>query len=106
MTDSINEQLQDYYMGEVPNYVRNAGRTYITIKTEDRNSPLKITINDVIRYYREEAGSMSGCRSIAGLIGDWRNIDRLADECLGYFKMVNVDMLRREGKRVGMLAKF
>jgi hypothetical protein len=31
----------------------------------------------------------SGCRTLAGITGDWSPIDQLARECLAWFKFVN-----------------
>lgn len=86
------------------------GKTFIKLTlAEDWQGPervLKVTIKDVIKYFVTEARSMSGCRSIAGEVGGWRPIDNIAQYCLEYFKQVNIDALRREGRRNGLTPKF
>jgi len=86
------------------------GKTYIDINlAEDWQFPartVRVRIADVARYFQTEARSMSGCRTLAGIVGDWRPIDGIAQDCLEYFKEVNVEGMRREGKKLGMLAKF
>jgi len=86
------------------------GKTYIDINlAEDWQYPartVRVRIADVARYFKTEARSMSGCRSLAGITGDWRNIDYIAQDCLEYFKEVNVEEMRRAGKREGMTPKF
>lgn len=46
---------------------------------------------------------MSGCRTLAGIVGDWRPVDRV---CLEHFKQVNVKALRREARKAGLIPKF
>ena len=109
-TETIDEQLQSFYGNEVPDYVKSAGKSYITIMTgndwEGDPSPLKITVKDVIAYYYKDARDiLSGCRTLAGFSSDWRGIDRLAKECLEWFKLVNREALAREGKKYGMELK-
>ena len=109
MTQKIDEQLQEFYSSEIPAYILNAGKSFITIKTSTvLNEPikLKITIKDVIAYYRDWARNFSnGMREIAGHAGDWRCIDDLAKECLEWFKLVNIDTLRKEGEKYEMELK-
>jgi hypothetical protein len=101
----IDEVLNDL---EYPEWVKKAGKTYITIAVDDwrgsRN--LKVTIDDLCRYYSKDARDiMSGCRTLAGHTSDWRPIDELAKFCLEYFKKVNIETLRRVGARYGMTLK-
>jgi len=109
MTKDTNEQLQEFYNSEIPAYISNAGKSFITIKTTtvlDEQINLKITIKDVITYYRVWARNISsGIRKIAGHTGDWRHIDNLAKECLEWFKLVNIDTLAKEGEKYGMELK-
>jgi hypothetical protein len=86
------------------------GKTFIDVTlAEDWQYPQRvkrIRITDVAKYFANEAGSMSGCRSLAGIVGDWRCIDAIAQDCLEYFKQVNVEAMRREAKKVGLIPKF
>ena len=67
----------------------------------------KISVEDVIKYYRYEAPNIeSGCRTIASISGDWRPIDNIAKFCLEIFKIINTKDLRKIGKLYGMTAKF
>lgn len=88
---------------ELPGRVVKTGKTFLVVNADGIN---KITINDVIKYYRFEANSMSGCRSLGRIVGDWRPIDELANFCLEYFKEINVTELRRLGRKFGLEPKF
>ena len=57
-------------------------------------------------YAHDAKDTYSGCRTLAGITGDWRPIDQLARECLEWFKFINPDGLRREGLKVGLKPKF
>lgn len=86
------------------------GKTFVDIRlAEDWQYPervKRIRIGDVAKYFRYEARSMSGCRSIAGIVGDWRPIDNIAQEILSYFKGVNIAGMRREARNLGLEPKF
>ena len=93
------------YKVQIPEYVTNAGKTYITIRVSDWEGArsLKITIADVIAYYATEARNIfSGIRTLAGHSGDWRPIDHLAEEALEWFKYINRSELAHEGEKRGM----
>lgn len=103
------ELADEFYNYERPGYIVKPGRSFITIMTGDDLfgfNPLKITVGDVVDYYAYQASSMSGCRTLAGFTSDWRGIDALANECLQWFKFVNVDTLRRLSKQAGMIPRF
>ena len=105
MTEKIVEALEDFYNGDIPGYVKSAGKTYITIQVSDweGSSKLKITLQDVIEYYATQARNiLSSMRAIAGHYGDWRQIDNLASEALEWFKFINHPLLEREGEKRGM----
>lgn len=92
--------LAEELYGEIPEYIVLPGRTFITVLVgndwEGAPKPLRITMSDVIRYYRTQAGNItSGIRTLAGFSSDWRGIDQLAQECLAWFEFVNQDGLRR-----------
>ena len=106
----LDEKLLDFYGLDVPKYIKGVGKSFITIMTgndwEGDPSPLKITIKDIIKYYYSDARNISsGIRTLAGFSSDWRGIDRLASECLEWFKFVNREGLNREGKKYGMELK-
>lgn len=86
------------------------GKTYIDITlAEDWQGPARtkrVRIDDVAVYYAREACSMSGCRTLAGIVGDWRQIDYIAQDCLEYFKEVNIEGMRRAARKQGLTAKF
>jgi hypothetical protein len=107
---NFSSKLNEFYNGEVPDYVRGAGKNFIVINAGSEWEGFKqhrITPKDVIAYYATQAPNISsGCRTLAGITGDWRPIDNLAKECLEWFKFVNADALRREGLKVGLEAKF
>lgn len=101
--------LEKFYLNETPDYVVNAGKTFIVIRVSDwqGSKNLKVTVRDVVLYYRTQANNIvSGCRTLAGHTGDWRPIDALAKECLEWFKAVNIELLRREGRKEGLIPKF
>ena len=102
------------------------GKTFIDINlAEDWQGPARtkrIRIEDVARYYAHEVRSMSGCRTIAGIsgdwrpmsgcrtiagiVGDWRLIDYVASDCLAYFKAVNIEGMRKAGRKFGLEPRF
>lgn len=105
MTEEIQAALEDFYNGDIPDYVKDAGKTYITIRISDWDGSraLKISLNDVVTYYATQARNIwSGMRTLAGHSGDWRPIDALASEALEWFKCINRPGLAREGKKRGM----
>jgi len=109
MRAEIKEKLNEIFNDFIPKWVKDAGKTFITISVEDwqgRNN-LKITIEDVVEYYVSQAGNISsGMRTLAGHSGDWRPINELAEEVMEYFKLVNIKGLRTESERRGLEAKF
>jgi len=110
MKAAIAEQVECFYNGEVPAYVRDAGKSFLKIHAGADflgYQDIKIKISDVAQYYAKEARNItSGCRTIAGLTGDWRQIDALANEALEWFKYINIEGMRKEGKKVGLEPKF
>ena len=111
MKKDMQERLAAFYGGDIPGYILDAGKTFITLGTGsnvfgDRN--VKITMDDVADYYRTQAGNAtySGCRTLAGMAGDWRPIDIMARECLEWFKAVNIVGMRRTAKKQGLMLRF
>jgi len=103
-------KLITFFQGQIPDYVVNAGKRFITIRVGgdfEEAREVRFTIPDVVEYYATQAPNISsGCRKIKDVIGDWRNIDALAKLCLEWFKFVNVEELRRESKKWGLEPKF
>ena len=103
------ELLEKVYGSDVPSYITANSKTSLTININDwqGKQEAKITIKAVIEYYKTQAPNISsGLRCIAGVCGDWRNIDALAREALAYFKANNINELKREAKRQGLEPKF
>jgi len=86
------------------------GKTFVDVPlAEDWQYPARVKrvrIGDVARYFARESGSLSGGRSLAGIFGDWRMIDVIAQDVLEYFKEVNVAGIRREARKLGLIPKF
>lgn len=109
--DKIWDIINEAFNYETPEYILDVGMTFIVINVGDtltgKPKRLKVTINDVSEYYATQANNIvSGMRSIAGHYGDWRPIDNLAKECLEYFKLINMDGLRKVCKKAGLNPKF
>ena len=100
------KRLGEFYGNKIPGYVLDAGKTFLKIRTNGENTSsqeAKVTIRDVVIYYAHDAKDIySGCRTLAGITGDWRPIDQLARECLEWFKFVNPEGVKREGLKVGL----
>ncbi len=91
------DKLEEFYGWDIPDYILEVGKSYIRIRVSDwrGEQDLRITPKDVVEYYCKWASNIySGCRVIAGYAGDWRLVDRLAKECLEWFKLVNIEALR------------
>lgn len=86
------------------------GKTFTTVRIaswDDTVKDVKITVQDVVEYYRTQACNItSGIRMIAGEAGDWRPIDNIARYCLEYFKGTCIDTLRREARKAGLEPRF
>ena len=104
-----DEREEARFMEMEDSFVK-CGKTFVIVPlAEDwqyRARNVKVTIKDVALYFAREARSMSGCRSLAGIVGDWRPIDAIAQDVLEYFKQVNVEGMRRESRKLGLEPKF
>jgi hypothetical protein len=91
-------------------FVERVGRTVLVIKCSDvfgDEQTIRLTPDDVAEFFRSQAGNLlSGCRTLAGLTGDWRPISELAQAALDWFKRVNVQAMRRAGRKVGLVPRF
>ena len=87
------------------------GKTFIDVRlAANWQSPertVRVRIADVAKYYAREACNItSGCRTLAGIVGDWRQIDYIAQDCLEYFKRVNIEGMRKAGRKQGIEPRF
>ena len=87
------------------------GKTFIDVNlAEDWKDPARtkrITIADVAEYFSTQARNIaSGMRSLAGIHGDWRQIDYIAQDCLEYFKQVNAEGMRKAARKLGLQPRF
>mgnify|MGYP001016441709 CR=1 FL=1 len=94
----------------VGNFVRRAGKTFLVARCGDGFGDerlLRVTPDDVAEFYATQARNLaSGCRTLAGLTGDWRAVSDLAQGCLDWFKNVNVAGMRRAARRRGLVPRF
>ncbi len=69
-------------------FVLKAGRRFLVVRAQDcfgNVRPLRITVDDVWRFYCTQLGSMSGIRVLAGLPGDHRPVSELARQAHLWF---------------------
>lgn len=95
------EKLDRFYCGEIPDYVVKAHKSSITINLGGVYGVIspetkKITIKDICEYYAYENPKLSTMKSLAGHIGDHRQVSYLAEEILSWFKYVNMKGLKAE----------
>jgi len=96
-------------IAELPEFVIDSNDESLTIRLSDVFDEVKnvvVTIEDVVEFFRTQSHSMSGCRTLAGEIGDWRPMSELAQYCLDYFKSTNVEKLREVSIANGLTPKF
>ena len=102
--------LTDQAHSALGRFVEKAHRTKLVVRCATvfgEDVSLTISLADVAKYYATEAHNMtSGCRTLAGLTGDWRQIDGLASMALDWFKQVNVGGMRRAARRLGLVPRF
>jgi len=102
--------LTDQAQQAIGPFVEEADESKLVVRclnVFEEETSLVITLDDVARYYAEEARNLSsGCRTLAGLTGDWRYIDQLASMALGWFKRVNVIGMRAAARQLGIAPKF
>lgn len=91
-------------------FVRKANKTSLVVRCQnvfEEELDLTISLDDLAEYYATQARNLSsGCRTLAGLTGDWRYVDRLASMALEWFKRVNVRGMRAAGRRHGIEPRF
>lgn len=67
---------------------------------------LTLTSYDAKKDRTEAHDLLSGCRTLAGLTGDWRPLSELAGLALAWFMRVNLAGMRREARCRGLTPKF
>lgn len=100
--DKLKLLQEELYQGKIPDYILDITKNHVKIRVSDwrGEQDLKVTIKDVVAYYVYWADNItSGCRTLAGYTGDWRPIHRLAKECLEWFKVLDIETLRREARK-------
>ena len=106
----LNPKVYGLYYDGPPEYLRRVTREKVIIRVDGGWEGVDehiVTMADVAEYYAYEAGNLlSGCRKLGAIVGDWRNIDALAKECLEIFKRVNLEGMRRASWRLGLVPKF
>lgn len=106
----IWDKVWEFYNDNIPDYINNIGKTWVSINIEDPLGEYKLVrihISDIMDYYKNQAPNISsGMRSIAGVYGDWRMIDNLAREIHELFKCINIKECRKEAKRHGLTPKY
>ena len=94
----------------VGHFVQRAGKTFLVLRCGDvfgEERSVRVTPDDVAEFFATQARKLtSGCRTLAGLTGDWRSISELAQACLGWFKSVNVVGMRRAARRRHLIPRF
>ena len=95
---------------KIGEFVQKAGKSFLVIRAADvfgEPTTIKITPIGLAEFYRSQANNLSsGIRTLAGLSGDWRPISELADVALNWFKLVNIEGMRRAGRRAGLTPRF
>ncbi len=107
ITEDRQQAVDEMYPEGTPEYLRILSKYKIQIHAARRlGEPVwnNITVSDLIDYFSDEVGSMSGGRTFAGIFGDWRPINALAAECFSVFKAINPKAITKEmEKRVGLI---
>jgi hypothetical protein len=91
-------------------FVERTGKSFLVIRASDvfeQPQIIRVTPENLAEFYATQATNLSsGCRTLAGLTGDWRPISQLADLALAWFKRVNIEAMRRAGRKAGLEAQF
>jgi hypothetical protein len=90
---------------ELPDYIKVKSGSSLRVRMDSKWHT--VTLKDIAYYYAHDARNISsGCRSLGSIVGDWRPIDNLAQECLYVFKQINIVGLRRACMKEGLEPKF
>lgn len=108
MTTATDHTADAKYL--VGDFVQRAGKTFLVVRCGDGfggQQTIRVTPDDVAAFFATQARNLaSGCRTLAGLTGDWRSISELAQACLDWFKNVNVAGMRKAARRRGLIPRF
>lgn len=106
VTRDYTDEAQELLGG----WVQEAGKSFLVIQAANvfgEPETVRITLENLAEFYATQANNLSsGCRTLAGLTGDWRPISELANAALAWFKRVNVEGMRRAGKKAGLQPRF
>jgi hypothetical protein len=80
--DKINDEL---FEQEIPIIIQT--KNTLIVKAGEKNH--FITRQDLRNYYQYQAGSMSGCRELGTIKGDWRPIDNIANDVAYVFNKID-----------------
>jgi hypothetical protein len=93
----------------VGSFVQRAGKTFLIVRCGDvfgQKQTIRVTPTNLVEFFATQANNLlSGCRTLAGLTGDWRPVSALAQACLNWFRIVNVGGVRRAARRVGLVPR-
>lgn len=102
--------LTEFAKIEIGEFVRKAFKSKIVLRCHtafEEELDLVITLDDLAEYYATQARNLtSGCRTIAGLTADWRYVNNIAEVALEWFRRVNVEGIRKAGRKFGITPKF
>jgi len=94
----------------VGDFVQRAGKTFLVVRCGDvfgDERTIRVTPDDVAEFFATQARNLtSGCRTLAGLTGDWRSVSELAQACLNWFRSVNLIGMRRAARRRHLIPRF
>lgn len=94
----------------VGSFVQRAGKTFLILRCGDvfgQEQTIRVTPDNLADFYATQAGNLlSGCRTLAGMTGDWRPVSELAQACLNWFKQVNIAAMRRAARKLGLVPRF
>jgi hypothetical protein len=94
----------------VGDFVLRAGKSFRVLWCGDvfgDDQTIRVTPDDVAEFFATQARNLtSGCRTLAGLTGDWRSISELAQAALDWFKFVNVIGMRQAARRRHLIPRF
>jgi hypothetical protein len=97
MRTATHKKLDGMYYDGVPEYIRDATRDKIVIVCDGAEHT--ITLDDVCHHYAYDACNItSGFRRLGDIVGDWRPVSNIAQECLNIFKVLNIEGLRKASK--------
>ena len=107
MIDVWEKLEKAFHNSEIEEELKSMGITLrgytIHVKVQGEKEVYKISPEDVISYYAYQAGNISsGCRTLGGIIGDWRPVNELAKTCLQIYKVIKKDELKTIAHKFNM----